>query len=180
VVIWLEVELAYALAAGTLSASKAFTESFNSSFGLGFARGKDDETYGLSDISGKTPDTSKDEKSRNDSALESGTEASRPPSFPPSAPTKTELDFSDPMVTPVPPSGSRGSLHVSEHLKLRPDVETNSYTYVSAEAGFEHSRDHSCNASDNSGNDMVIVRETGYEIQHDRAPFLRMTSDYSG
>ena len=46
--ILIEIELAYALAAGTLSASKAFTESFNSSFGLGFARGRNRDDYYLS------------------------------------------------------------------------------------------------------------------------------------
>ena len=40
VTIWLEVQLAYALAASTLSALKAFTESFETGFGLGFTRGK--------------------------------------------------------------------------------------------------------------------------------------------
>jgi hypothetical protein len=40
VTIWLEVQLTYALASSTLSALKAFTESFNSGFGLGFTRGK--------------------------------------------------------------------------------------------------------------------------------------------
>lgn len=40
VTIWLEVQLTYALAASTLSVLKAFTESFNSGFGLGFTRGK--------------------------------------------------------------------------------------------------------------------------------------------
>jgi hypothetical protein len=40
VTIWLEVQLTYALAASTLSAPKAFTESFHSGFGLGFTRAK--------------------------------------------------------------------------------------------------------------------------------------------
>jgi hypothetical protein len=49
VTIWLEVQLTYALAASTLSALKAFTESFNSGFGLGFARGKsENSSYALS------------------------------------------------------------------------------------------------------------------------------------
>ena len=174
VVIWLEVQLAYALAAGTLSASKAFTESFNSSFGLGFTRGKSDDTYGLSDSSGKTPITSKDEKSRIDSALESGTSESQTRSLPPKSMPKSHLDFLDPMVTPIPTDS-----HASLNLKLRPDVETgNTYSHVSADHGSEPWRDHS-SAGDTSGQDMFIMRETAYEIQHDRAPFVR-TGNYYG
>ena len=53
VAIWLEVQLTYALAASTLSALKAFTESFNSSFGLAFTRGKSESgSYALSRMSG--------------------------------------------------------------------------------------------------------------------------------
>ncbi|KAM0705577.1 hypothetical protein Q7P35_006936 [Cladosporium inversicolor] len=53
VTIWLEVQLAYALAASTLSALKAFTESFETGFGLGFTRGKSENgSYALSDMSG--------------------------------------------------------------------------------------------------------------------------------
>ena len=49
VTIWLEAQLAYALAASTLSALKHFTESFNSGFGLGFTRGKSESgSYALS------------------------------------------------------------------------------------------------------------------------------------
>jgi hypothetical protein len=174
VVIWLEVQLAYALAAGTLSASKAFTESFNSSFGLGFTRGKRDDTYGLSDISGKTPVSSKDEKSRIDSALESSTSESRLRSSPRNSIPKSHLDFLNPMVTPIPTDS-----HASLNLKLRPDVETgNSYTQVSADREAEPWRDHS-RASASSDQDKFIMRETAYEIQRDRAPFARPGNSHS-
>ena len=53
VTIWLEVQLAYALAVSTLSALKAFTESFETGFGLGFTRGKSEGgSYALSGMSG--------------------------------------------------------------------------------------------------------------------------------
>jgi hypothetical protein len=47
VAIWMDVELAFALAASTMSASKSFTENFNVGFGLGFTRGKSEQTQGL-------------------------------------------------------------------------------------------------------------------------------------
>lgn len=50
VAIWTEAQLAYALAASTLSALKAFAESFNSGFGLGFTRGKGEGSYALSTV----------------------------------------------------------------------------------------------------------------------------------
>lgn len=50
VAIWTEAQLAYALAASTLSALKAFAESFNSGFGLGFTRGKGEGSYALSAV----------------------------------------------------------------------------------------------------------------------------------
>lgn len=166
VVIWLEVQLAYAVAVGTLSASKAFTESFNSGFGLGFTRGKGDDTYNLSDMSGKIPTTSKDEKSRNDSALESGGDNSRTQSPPP---RDIKIDLMDPIVTPIPPAGSTTSLQ----LKLRPEGEIESVTQVTADGEMGPWREHSSNASEGFDNGMFIVRETGYGIQHDQAPILR-------
>ena len=176
VVIWLEVQLAYALAAGTLSASKPFTESFNSNWGLGFARGKGEGSYGLSDISGKTPGSSKDEKSRNDSALGSGTFASQPRFLPPPLPSTKSFDYDDPMITPMPQPGSNGSLE----LKLRPDVEINSYTQVTSNSNPDMGPwvNHSSNPSDTNSNDMFILRETGYDVQHNKAPMLRVTSYY--
>jgi len=81
VVIMLEVELAYALAASTLSALKAFTESFNSGFGLGFTRGKTD-SYDLSDISGVSGQSSKTEKSKDTATSGSTAAASRSCSLP--------------------------------------------------------------------------------------------------
>lgn len=170
------MQLAYALAAGTLSASKAFTESFNSNFGLGFTRGKVNDSYGLSNVSSKTPVSSNDGKSGNDSTLESGNSVSRTHSYPSDSFPKSQIEYSDPMVTPMPPSDSRGSLH----MKLRPDVEANTLTHVSADTGAEQWRDQSINSSNNDGNDMVIMRETGYKIQRDQPPFWSTTNYYEG
>ena len=179
VVIWLEIQLAYALAASTLSASKAFTESFNSGFGLGFARGKGEDSYGLSDFSGagKTPGSSKDEKSRNDSALESGAAASKVEVLPPELLgrqyiDKQHIETIDSSIN----SNAQQSSTTNEHLKLRPDTGFKTFTQVSAERDLGPWRENSSNYSEGSTDEGVIVRETGYEIQHDRAPILKMGS----
>jgi hypothetical protein len=68
VTIWLEVQLAYALAASTLSALKHFTESFNSGFGLGFTRGNSENgSYALSHMSRSGTGTSTSIVSRSKS-----------------------------------------------------------------------------------------------------------------
>lgn len=54
VAIWTDAQLAYALASSTLSALRAFAESFNSGFGLGFVRGKAEGSYALSALSRAT------------------------------------------------------------------------------------------------------------------------------
>ncbi|GIZ40553.1 hypothetical protein CKM354_000388700 [Cercospora kikuchii] len=50
--IWMEIELAYAIAASTFSALKTFTENFNTGFGVAQLRGKSEGSYGVSDDSG--------------------------------------------------------------------------------------------------------------------------------
>lgn len=167
VVIWLEVQLAYALAASTLSSSKSFTESFNSGFGLSFARGKGDESYGMSDVSGRTPNTSKDSKSRNDSALESatGTSQVRHPDTETSVKGYTE-------VVELPAQGYQQNSQKEVPLKLRPDTGIKSVTHVSSEPDLGPWQENSSPDSEASTDDMVIHRETGYDVQHDRAPML--------
>ncbi|KAF1826103.1 uncharacterized protein K489DRAFT_350412 [Dissoconium aciculare CBS 342.82] len=49
VAIWMDVELAIALAASTISALKTFTENFNIGFGLGFTRGRLEQRYDMSE-----------------------------------------------------------------------------------------------------------------------------------
>ncbi|KAK5127064.1 hypothetical protein LTR85_008423 [Meristemomyces frigidus] len=168
VVIWLEVELAFALAASTLSALKAFTESFNSGFGLGFTRGKGDDSYGMSNVSGSSGQSS---KSKDPSALGSSAGASRMGSIGPVTPAKDDVEV---VVSPIAPM-----VEIEEHpaLRLRPETELKSFTHVSAEPMYgDHGpwRENSSAGSEHSvgGDDMVIMRETAYEIQHDQAPML--------
>ena len=169
VVIWLEIQLAYALAASTLSASKAFTESFNSGFGLGFTRGKGETSYGLSDISGRSAESSKREKSRNDSALESENGRSAIRSPPTLTPKASDLEVLVTSASPPTPESQ-------ERLKLRPEPGLKSFTSVSADREVGPWRDNSSLATTNDSStdqDMVIVRETGYGIHHDEVPTLR-------
>ncbi|KAK3724870.1 hypothetical protein LTR37_000918 [Vermiconidia calcicola] len=173
VAIWLSVQLAYALASSTLSASKAFTESFNSGFGLSFARGKGENSYGLSEISsGKTPVTSKDEKSRTDSAVDGSTGAGTVQYSFPYSESLHGLDIPEPTAIPAIRNSS------STPLKLRPGPEIRTFTHVSADPELGPSRGNSSSNSEQSADDMVIVRETGYEVQHDRAPILRREEMY--
>ncbi|KAI7262594.1 hypothetical protein KC345_g9385 [Hortaea werneckii] len=167
VVIWLEVELAYALAASTLSALKAITESFNSGFGLGFTRGKSESGYGMTDVSDNSA------KSKGDAAVDSSMDASRKESIAQST-TKDDLDVMISPITPMPET-----IEESQPLWLRPEIGINHIAHVSAEPSYAAdqghwwegvSRDGSQNSSE--GDDMVIVRETAYEVQHDSAPML--------
>ena len=162
VVIWLEVELAYALAASTLSALKAFTESFNSGFGLGFTRGKGDGSYGMSNVSGSSGQSTK----KDPAALESSAGASRMGSIAPD-PKKGHAEI---LVSPMTPPAET----IEEHpLRLRPETELKTFTPVTADPMYSDWRKGSSAGSDTSGgDDMVIVRETAYEVQHDRAPML--------
>ncbi|GAB1726689.1 hypothetical protein NU195Hw_g6296t1 [Hortaea werneckii] len=166
VVIWLEVELAYALAASTLSALKAFTESFNSGFGLGFTRGKSESGYGMTDVSDNSA------KSKGGAAVDSSIDASRKDSIAQSM-SKDDLDVMISPITPMPET-----IEEFQPLRLRPEIGINHIAHVSVEPSYADqghwregvSRDGSQNSSE--GDDMVIVRETAYEVQHDCAPML--------
>ncbi|KAI7505084.1 hypothetical protein KC367_g803 [Hortaea werneckii] len=166
VVIWLEVELAYALAASTLSALKAFTESFNSGFGLGFTRGKSESGYGMTDVSDNSA------KSKSGAAVDSSIDASRKDSIAQS----TTKDDPDVMISPITPTPE--TIEEFQPLRLRPEIGINHIAQVSVDPSYaDHghwreggSRDGSQNSSE--GDDMVIVRETAYEVQHDCVPML--------
>lgn len=150
VVIWLEIELAYAIAVSTMSALKTFTESFNTGFGVsvGQVRSKGDgsNSYGLSDVSNSNSNSgSGNEKD----AVRSNTRPSE--CIPPSVLASTT------------PSG----------LKLRPETKLQSYTDIRAE---RYVLETASVGSGTSGDDMVILRETAYEIQHDQAPMLPLRS----
>lgn len=173
VVILLECQLAYALASSTLSASKAFTESFNSGFGLGFTRNAGGEdSYGLSDISGKSG-ASKDEKSHGDSTVNS---AKRSP--PPRPPRTLSSDRIDAFLADNVP-------HSTSPLKLRPEAEGRTFTSVSARPGMDGSGgangDHGPFSSESASSsnysstndEMAVHLETSVEVHCDDAPMLR-------
>lgn len=170
VVIWLEIELAYALAANTFSTLKAFTESFNSSFGLGFTRAAR-ETYDMSGLSGTSGRSSKTEKQKSSSGIRSSD----------STPHKSDADVS---ITALP--SLRHAKPKDRPLKLRPGNEGENVTRVSADPlgadrPFHHPQQSCCSASDSSdgingntnSNSMFIMRETELSVHHDRAPMLR-------
>lgn len=166
-VLFLECQLAYALASSTLSASKSFTESFNSGFGLGFTRNAGEASYGLSDVSGKSG-TSKDEKSRGHSTVDSTNSAARAPPRP-RRPSDGRIDT---LMASEPPG--------TAPLKLRPENEGKTFTSVSAQPVYSGAGDHGpwSNESASSSNysstndDMTIHAETSVEVHCDAAPML--------
>lgn len=166
VLIWMEVEMAYAIGSSTLSAMKSYTDSYNTGFGMGFARGKGEGSYGLSNVSGSSGQSSRGEKAKSASPTTSRTDRS----------AKTTPDGCRGDEPPMPPATAHG-WHVADPppLKLRPDTTgVTSYTSVSAEPHNDVSqwRSGSSLGSDSSGDDMVILRETAYEVHHDEAPML--------
>ncbi|KYG42468.1 hypothetical protein M433DRAFT_7122 [Acidomyces richmondensis BFW] len=168
VVIWIEVELAYALAASTLSALKAFTEGFNSGFGLAFTRGKDEGSYGLSNISGSSGQSSRTEKPRGQT-LEAARNRVHVAAVDCQSAERT-MNFS------ACPKISNTMTIGDTSLKLRPESELKTVTHVCAEPVQDEYRFHqdtSSACSNSSGNDdLVIMRETGYDVQHDEIPML--------
>lgn len=162
VTIWLEVELAYAIGSSTLSALKSFTDNFTTGFGLGFTRGKGEDSYGLSNVSGSTGNTSKTEKAKSASPWQSRTDKSA---------ETTPVSRKAPDLR-APPSAHVNNVAGDEPLRLRPEGAI-AYTSVSAEPYCtELWRANSSVGSDSSGDEMVIHRETAYEVQHDQAPML--------
>ncbi|KAK4506975.1 hypothetical protein PRZ48_000709 [Zasmidium cellare] len=162
VTIWLEVELAYAIGSSTLSALKSFTDNFATGFGLGFTRGKGEDSYGLSNVSGSTNHTSKTEKAKSASPSQSRTDKSADR-------TTVDRKASDPR---VPPPAHVNNVASDAPLRLRPEGAV-AYASVSAEPYCpELWRANSSVGSDSSGDEMVILRETAYEVQHDQAPML--------
>lgn len=164
VTIWLEVELAYAIGSSTLSALKSFTDNFTTGFGLGFTRGKGEDSYGLSNVSGSTGNTSKTEKAKSASPPQSRTDRTTE-TTPESKKASSDLR--------VPPKAHTSNVAIDEPLRLRPEGVV-AYTSVSAEPyGGDLWRANSSVGSDSSGDEMVILREREYEVQHhDQAPML--------
>lgn len=160
IVIWFEVELAYALAANTLSALKAFTESFNSGFGQGFIRGR--EEYDLSKDSGTSGRLEKQNPRpghSEDIALRQASSSS--------SSAKNGANVTSRPLSP------RHYLNLDGPLKLRPENEGISTTRVSADPDRSWRHDNAGSRSDSPADDMIILRETELSIHHDQAPILR-------
>lgn len=173
ITIWLEIELAYAIGTCTLSALKSFSESFHTGFGLGFTRGKGHDGYGMSDVSRSSAQASHTEKARPVSRSHSCTP--RNPTTADRAPKMHSEAGARPCRQPI------NVLMREPPLKLRPETGIATYTSVSAEpfaeaAAWQQSHKTmgatSSVGSDSPSEDMVIFRELGYEIQHDRVPML--------
>lgn len=156
VAIWLEVQLAYALAASTLSALKTFTEDFNSGFGQGFTRGKGDGSYGLSHLSASSkPDPGKP----HSHALVSTTEL-KPKPCPGDDIEVHSKPCMDRRYQPPPPL---------RPLRIRPETSGQHSTEISAEP-WHVPRSAGSDDSIVPADDLVIVRGQTYEIHHDQAP----------
>ena len=72
------------------------------------------------------------------------------------------------------PATPREDLSTDRPLKFRPEMGLKAYTNVSTQPHLGPY--HECSAmtasKNSSADDMVIVRETGFDVQHDRAPIL--------
>lgn len=180
VTIWLEVQLAYALAASTLSALKAFTESFETGFGLGFTRGKSENgSYALSGTSGSGNGTTTTSHSH-----------SKPPDpqhqqhHQGNSPTIQTLAYEDthPHSRPLSPSSKTSS---TQPLRLRPDLTTPHTTTATATATASATSEtgaapwhlHSAGSSsvsslreDQRSEPLVIMRETELSVRREVAP----------
>jgi hypothetical protein len=154
---------------------KAFTESFNSGFGLGFTRGKSDSNYALSGISGQSGSSARTEKRKESSATDSAAIASGVRS-----PRIQAIKYEDLVELDARPLSAASS---QVPLRLRPEKAIANIATVSAEphassadTGWRHG---GCGGSESSDDDMVIMRETELSIHHDRAPILRPASAYA-
>jgi len=186
VTIWLEVQLAYALAASTLSALKAFTESFETGFGLGFTRGKSaNSSYALSGMSGSGNGTTTTTTSHSHSKPDQQHQQQR---------NIHTIKYEDthPHTRPLSPA-SKTSMSSTQPLRLRPDLTANSTTTATATATasatsetgaapwHHHSHNHSHNHSAGSSSvsslreeqrnePLVIMRETELSVRREVAP----------
>lgn len=183
VTIWLEVQLAYALAASTLSALKAFTESFNSGFGLGFTRGKSESgSYALSGLSGSSggPSNTSGSRSKPDKTTISTAASATSPDLKAIKYEDTVGYFSPRPLSPASKASSR------QPLRLRPDLTTRATATASASATSEtgtapwhHGGGGSVSISDagssrdgerERGEGLVIMRETQFSMRREPAP----------
>lgn len=180
VTIWLEVQLAYALAASTLSALKAFTESFETGFGLGFTRGKSENgSYALSDMSGSgNGTTTTSHSNKNPEHHQQHNPSSTLHTIP--------YEITTPHKRPLSPASKPSS---TQPLRLRPDLITTNATSTAAAtatasatsgtgaAPWYHHHNHSAGSSssisslrEERSEPLVIMRETELSVRREVAP----------
>ena len=195
VTIWLEVQLAYALAASTLSALKAFTESFETGFGLGFTRGKSENgSYAMSGMSGSGNGTTNTTSSRNHHH-HNNPEQSRNASSKIASPALRAIKYEDTTThlsqRPISPASRTSS---TQPLRLRPDLTSTATATATASASatsetgtapwYHHGGGASANGSlstsdvssvresprEQRNEPLVIMRETELSVRRDLAP----------
>jgi hypothetical protein len=184
VTIWLEVQLAYALAASTLSALKAFTESFETGFGLGFTRGKSENgSYALSGMSGSgngTTTTTTTSQSKHTNHRQQH-QNQRNPSTTPIHTIKYE--DTTPLARPLSPASKTSS---TQPLRLRPDLASTATATATATASASATSETGSTApwhNNHSGGSssvsslreersepLVIMRETELSVRREVAP----------
>ena len=182
VTIWLEVQLAYALAASTLSALKAFTESFETGFGLGFTRGKSENgSYALSGMSGSGNGTTTTTTSQSKNP-EQQQQQQQQHQRNPSAPLHTiRYEDTTPHARPLSPASKTSS---TQPLRLRPDLAATATATATATASasatsetgtapWHHSSGGSSSVSslrEERSEPLVIMRETELSVRREVAP----------
>lgn len=153
----MQIQLAYSLAASTLSALKAFAESFDSGFGLGiFARNRRDDEYVLSEVSKGTVT----EKPAAQPDIGRGTEIE-------AGPHNNVVERSSPQSLKLRPEGQGKTITRVEATPMDPMDVSNLWR---EQEGSLRSQGSSSGGA--GSDDMVILRRTDYSVQNDRAPIL--------
>jgi hypothetical protein len=179
VTIWLEAQLAYALAASTLSALKAFTESFETGFGLGFTRGKSEAgSYIMSGMSGSgnnTDNTSSVDRSKNNASVSAPVTSPNPQAV--KHETTTQHDSTRP-ISPVSRTSSRQPLRPRTDLTSRTTAIATGNASATSETDTApwHHGGGSLSISSYEGDrervepPLLIMRETELSVRTDLAP----------
>jgi hypothetical protein len=187
VTIWLEVQLTYALAASTLSALKAFTESFETGFGLGFTRGKSEAgSYVLSVMSGSGNGMNNTHSVDRSRPHDNKTSASASVTSPNVRAVKYEntTQHISPRPTSQRPISPLSRASSRQPLRLRPDLTSRttatatanvSATSETGTASWHHGGGSPSISSydgdrERSEPPLVIMRETELSVRTDLAP----------
>lgn len=157
VLIFLEVEASYAIVSSTFSALKAFTSTFNSSFGFGFTQHAGPEDYALSNV----------QKYGKGSAMDSR-EDRTPPHI---ISQKSQIVSHDREVSPVSRTTSPfpgDHLHTTTQIRASPVAPT----YHES-----HWQDNASEGSQEGNLEHGIMRHTEYSVRHsdanDERPILK-------